>query len=125
MKRLLVLSTLAAIMVPVVPAAAAPQACGPSAAMKRQNAALRRQVTKLTGRVDKLSADLALTNERLRIAQTGVTGTILTMNPLDVFNQIFPSLRALFNRNEPRFEASVYTSGSDYASYTFTFCGFC
>jgi hypothetical protein len=71
MRRLFVLAMLAATLVPGIPAAAAVQACGPSAALKRQNTALQRQVTKLSGKVATLTADLNVANEKLRIAADG------------------------------------------------------
>lgn len=134
---------LASALIVVSPAAAAPAPGQQIAVLKRQNAALQAKVqtlqsriTVLKGRVADLDVklfttalDLDVANEKLRIAETGITAFIATLDPFVVFTNIVPGVAANFDGNGPRYSSSRFSSEDNgqtsYVSYTFTWCGFC
>ena len=62
--------------------------------------------------------------QQLTAAQTGVPGTISTMAPLDVWNNVLPAITRLMNSSGARWQVSAYDS-SDYDTIEYVWCGFC
>jgi septal ring factor EnvC (AmiA/AmiB activator) len=94
-------------------------------AARLQAANLQNQLTSVTNERDGLRIQVTSLNQALAQAQQGVMGAMMSMGPLAVFNNVLPQLRAYYLANAPKFDSSYFSSGSDYASYTFTWCGFC
>jgi septal ring factor EnvC (AmiA/AmiB activator) len=120
--------------------------------LKKQNTALASRLTKVTRQAQQLSdqlraandklattqqaldtattgldtanATLATTKAQLGAAQTGVPGTILTMQALDIWNKVLPAVTTIMRSSGPRWEADTYSSG-DYLNTQYTWCGFC
>jgi hypothetical protein len=60
---------------------------------------------------------------QLQTAQSGVAGTLATMTPAQIWPLFTDPIAGLFVTAV--WSKSYYSSGSDYASWTFTWCGFC
>jgi hypothetical protein len=109
--------------------AAAP--CKPAqlAAAKHKAKVLSRRVVTLRAQNKRLTAQLATavskldeTQGKLEQAQGGVGPAISTMVP----EQIWPLLSIIGQRfSTARYSRSYFSNGSDYQSWTFTYCGFC
>jgi hypothetical protein len=108
---------LATLIVPAVatPSAQAPCSVKLSAALK-QNRLLRQRVKTLTIQRDDARAKLA-------VAQRGVADAVATMRPDQIWALFQDPIAHIFTT--PRWSTSYFSSGSDYASWTFTRCDFC
>jgi phage shock protein A len=111
--------TIAALALLAGPAAAAPQSSSSCrsklSTLQRENRSLRQKISKVTTQRDTARRQLA-------IAQSGVGGTIETMRGDQVW-ALFDSVARVFST--PRWSNSYFSSGADYASWTFTRCDFC
>ncbi len=102
------------------PAAAAPTSSSSCRSqltkLQRQSRALKQKVRKLTAQRDQLAAKLA-------VAQQGVSSTLSTMTPAQIWPLFTNPIARLFVT--PQWSNSYFSSGPDYESWTFTRCGFC
>jgi hypothetical protein len=129
-RTLVLLATVVAAGGLSVPAdAAAP--CSPAAlkAAKKSNKILRGRLLKLRRDYATLSAQLATTlaerdeaQRQLAQAQSGVNGALSTMPAADIW-PLFTTISQRYTT--PRYSSSYYSSGTDYRSWSFTYCGFC
>jgi hypothetical protein len=108
---------LATLIVPGIatPSAQAPCSVKLSAALK-QNRLLRQRVKTLT--IQRDDARMKLT-----AAQSGTAGLVSTLRPDQVWALFQDPISHIFTT--PRWSTSYFSSGSDYASWTFTRCDFC
>lgn len=125
---------------------------GGNAKLKRENAVLTAKVAKLKKQVTYVSGQLKTANaklestqttldqantdlqtakdanatlqQQLTAAQTGVPGTISTMAPLDVWNNVLPAITRVMNSNGAKWSVNIYNS-SDYDTIEYVWCGFC
>jgi hypothetical protein len=114
----LALSIVLAVL--IVPAVATPSAQAPcsvklSVALK-QNRLLRQRVKTLTIQRDDARAKLAT-------AQSGTAGLVSTLRPDQVWALFQDPIAHIFTT--PHWSTSYFSSGPDYASWSFTRCDFC
>ena len=97
--------------------------------LKAQRAKLRRKVTTLNAKVTTLNRKVTtLTAERdtarsERDAARAGVGTALATMPPEVIWSYFQTIANQFTT--ARYSKSYFSSGEDYKSWTFTYCGFC
>jgi hypothetical protein len=97
--------------------------------LKAQRAKLRRKVTTLNAKVTTLNRKVTtLTTERdtaraERDAARAGVGTALATMPPEIIWSYFGTIANQFNT--PKYSKSYFSSGDNYASWTFTWCGFC
>jgi hypothetical protein len=104
----------------IVPGIATPSAQAPCSVkltiLQRQNAALRKKLKAVTIQRDDAHAKLAT-------AQSGTAGLVSTLRPDQVWTLFQDPISHIFTT--PRWSTSYFSSGLDYASWTFTRCDFC
>ncbi len=92
-------------------------------AARAQRDALAGQVDTLNGQVDTMTSERDQARSQLATAQSGVAGALSTMTPAAIWPLFRSPIASVYST--PRYSNSYFSSGSDYASWTFTFCGFC
>ena len=102
------------------------QAAYVSGQLKTANTTLGRQTTLDQANTDLQTAKDANTTlqQQLTAAQTGVPGTISTMAPLDVWNNVLPAVTRVMNSSGAKWSVNIYNS-SDYDTIEYVWCGFC
>ena len=112
--------TIALLALLTAPAAAAPRSATSCRSqltkLQRQNRALRQKIHKLT-----VQRDTA--RQQLATAQSGVAGALSTMTPEQIWPLLADPIARLYNT--PRWSNSYFSSGPDYATWSFTRCDFC
>jgi hypothetical protein len=150
-KSSIVAALVAALAVTAVLATPAQAATPKERKLARQVKTLKAQNTTLKNRVKTLTgANTTLTNERnalaadktalaaqvatlngqvstrqLATAQQGAIPAIGTMSESDLYFTVLPVIRDVFLGGSGRYTYDFFSSGSDYSSRSFTYCGFC
>ena len=83
------------------------------------------QVWTLTNERDGLKGQVTTLSGQLATAQQGAVATLGTMSESSLYFNVLPIIANVFNGGSSKYDQSFYSSGSDYSSRDFTFCGFC
>jgi outer membrane murein-binding lipoprotein Lpp len=83
------------------------------------------QVNTLSGQVNTLSGQVNTLSGQLATAQQGAIPAIGTMSEHDLYFTVLPVIRDVFLGGSARYTYDFYSSGNDYSTRDFTYCGFC
>jgi outer membrane murein-binding lipoprotein Lpp len=94
-------------------------------ALGAQVATLNGQVGTLTNERNSLSGQVTTLSGQLATAQQGAIPAIGTMSEQDLYFTVLPVIRDVFLGGSGRYTYDFFSSGGNYSSRSFTYCGFC